>query len=425
MTEDIWITEVEIENFQSHKHTVLPLVKGTNALVGSSNSGKSAVLRAIKWATLNIPSGTDFIRVGEETARVKLKLSNGKDIERIKSRKKDNFYKLYENGELIEEYTGFGQGVPPDITEAHGIIPIAGDTYFQFAHQLEAPFMLSMKPKNRAEIIGNLEELEKIDQGLSSINDDLRLKGKEKKELEKTEKSQLLSFEKLKMETDRLSEKIETLKILKDGIEKKLSLQKYIDGQLIRLKEILNISVDIQIQVDKANRIVSQYPEDLEGKISFYKKIQAHIIRLIQIKEELQGIQFMKGETLAELDGMKESIELKTKHYESLTRGIQSLKNNQASIDHTQNSFNERVLSLDYSKLDMEIGKYKVLFNHVDQLRKIDKNVEETDALVKKATNRIDELLNEFIAALHEEELCPTCGQDTHEVCTKTLETII
>jgi DNA repair exonuclease SbcCD ATPase subunit len=85
--QDIWIKEVEITNFQSHKQTKVNLVNGTNALIGSSNSGKTAVIRAIQWCLLNIPNGNGFIRVGEDEATVKVTLSNGKIIERRRNKK--------------------------------------------------------------------------------------------------------------------------------------------------------------------------------------------------------------------------------------------------------------------------------------------------------------------------------------------------
>ena len=35
------IIKVEIENFQSHKNTVLEFVPGTNVVIGESDAGKS------------------------------------------------------------------------------------------------------------------------------------------------------------------------------------------------------------------------------------------------------------------------------------------------------------------------------------------------------------------------------------------------
>ena len=53
------ITKISIKNIQSHKNSTLELSPGINAIVGSSNNGKSAILRAFYWARYNRPLGTD------------------------------------------------------------------------------------------------------------------------------------------------------------------------------------------------------------------------------------------------------------------------------------------------------------------------------------------------------------------------------
>ena len=47
------IKSVEFQNFQSHKKTILEFVPGVNIIVGLSDAGKSAVMRAIKWCLKN------------------------------------------------------------------------------------------------------------------------------------------------------------------------------------------------------------------------------------------------------------------------------------------------------------------------------------------------------------------------------------
>ena len=49
--------KVTIENFQSISKGELEFTQGINIIVGQSNSGKSAILRAIKGSVLN-PSGS-------------------------------------------------------------------------------------------------------------------------------------------------------------------------------------------------------------------------------------------------------------------------------------------------------------------------------------------------------------------------------
>ena len=55
-------------------------------LVGTSNVGKSAVLRALRWVLMNNPAGDKFITHGKDVAKVILELDNGLKIERERGR---------------------------------------------------------------------------------------------------------------------------------------------------------------------------------------------------------------------------------------------------------------------------------------------------------------------------------------------------
>ena len=47
-------------NFQSHLNTVIELHPGLNILVGESDQGKTAIIRALRWLFYNEPRGTGF-----------------------------------------------------------------------------------------------------------------------------------------------------------------------------------------------------------------------------------------------------------------------------------------------------------------------------------------------------------------------------
>jgi len=56
------IKYLQIQNFQSHKDSLLEFDPGVNVIVGSSDSGKTAVIRALRWLVWNRPSGDAFRR---------------------------------------------------------------------------------------------------------------------------------------------------------------------------------------------------------------------------------------------------------------------------------------------------------------------------------------------------------------------------
>ncbi|PGQ88218.1 AAA family ATPase [Priestia megaterium] len=424
LQEDIWIKEVEVVNFQSIKQLKVKLVNGTNAFVGESNSGKTALIRAIRWCLRNKPNGDYFITKGQKEAMVKIKLSNDKTIERRKGGGV-NFYRVFYKDELVGEYTGFGTSVPPEVVEAHGVVPIAGDIYFQFSEQLESAFLLSLRPSKRAEVLGNLEELERIDSALSGINDDIRQHTKSQKELKKSNKLLTKEIKTLQSETDRVKVKIETLKLLKEGLESKNNLRTYLLKQLERLKDIQQLMKQIDEDLFKTNRILDKWPKDLEERVAIGRRIIYYTRRLNEIKEELSSIQYMKEEKLQSLDQLKEIIDKQINEYNVVNLACEALKVNEAAQEKSRNNFSERAASLDLLPMEKDIGKFKLLFNHIDRLRKINQSIEESDELVKEANENIENMLFKFSEALQEAQLCPTCGQETHGVCTDTVKNII
>ena len=425
LSNDIWITEVEAINFQSLKHIVVKLVNGSNAFVGESNSGKTALIRAIRWCLLNKPNGDSYITKGEKEATVYVSLSNGKKVERRKSLSGTNLYRIHENGEVIGEYTGFGTNPPPEVIEAHGIVPIAGDIYCQFAQQLEAPFLLSLRPAKRADVLGNMEELKRIDMALIGVNDDIRQNNKNKKELKKTNKHLNKKKMELEAETMRAQSKIEALTALKQGLNLKLKLRSFLSEQLVRLREIHELIDNLNKEMEKSSRIVEKMPRDLEQRINYFKSVSQHTNRLKNIQDELKTIQIMKDDQLRELDSLKGTIEKKVAEFQQLYSAVKKLKDNERLQDEIKDSFSDRVAALNIQPLEKEIGKYQMIFRHIDQLRGVDQNLQETDQIVHDANQQIEKMLFAFTEALQKAEICPTCGQDTHDVCPSTLETII
>lgn len=107
-------------NFQSHVYSELSLSKGVNVIVGPSDSGKTAIMRALRWNMFNDPSGVEFVREGETEVAVTIRFQNKVEVERRRSRSK-NQYILRQPGEEELIFEGFGKNVPAEIEEAIGI----------------------------------------------------------------------------------------------------------------------------------------------------------------------------------------------------------------------------------------------------------------------------------------------------------------
>lgn len=165
------IKELIIENFQSHNKTIINFNKGVNCILGKSDSGKTAIIRAINWVVNNAPSGDAFRSKWGGDTKIKLKLKDKGEILRYKTKEVPNGYQLNyplktkkKNGKASETFKAFGQGVPKEIKEYLNI------DFINIQQQFDTPFLLSENVGEVARILNKLIHLEKVDIAISNIN---------------------------------------------------------------------------------------------------------------------------------------------------------------------------------------------------------------------------------------------------------------
>src|SRR5690554_5109154 len=104
------ITSLEIQNFQSHKETLLEFEPGVNVIIGPSDSGKTAILRALYWLVWNRPLGDAFRSSWGGDTKVVLETKDGM-VKRFKG--KEDHYKLFYDPPFDPiEFKAFGTQVP-------------------------------------------------------------------------------------------------------------------------------------------------------------------------------------------------------------------------------------------------------------------------------------------------------------------------
>eukprot|EP00831_Metopus_contortus_P065772 TRINITY_DN5871_c0_g3_i1.p1 TRINITY_DN5871_c0_g3~~TRINITY_DN5871_c0_g3_i1.p1 ORF type:complete len:751 (-),score=162.94 TRINITY_DN5871_c0_g3_i1:505-2757(-) len=110
------IKKIIIDNFMAHEHTELELGPGVTILTGSNNTGKSAVVEALRCLATN-PTPSYFIRHGAKEARVAVELEDGTKVVWVRT-KRWAMYELWRPGAAApEEYHKLQRKVPEDIAE--------------------------------------------------------------------------------------------------------------------------------------------------------------------------------------------------------------------------------------------------------------------------------------------------------------------
>lgn len=156
------ITKIDIENFQAHRKLSLQLDPHVTCIIGPSDSGKSAIIRAIQWVAFNRPSGDGF-RTWDAEAPTKVTLSVTKGegstihVSRIKG-SKVNAYHINSR-----ELSAFGTDVPADVISALNV----GDINFQLQH--DGPFWFSETAGEVSRQLNRIIDLEVIDTTLANL----------------------------------------------------------------------------------------------------------------------------------------------------------------------------------------------------------------------------------------------------------------
>lgn len=260
---------VTIRNFQSHKDTILELSPTVNSLEGVSDSGKSAVLRAMLWCLTNKPDGVTFASNWAKDKKGKLKDEVSVSIDNItRSRNTTvNGYAKFVTGKDPLTYEALKGTVPPDIENAINI----GSVNIQ--RQMDPPFLLSSTPGDAARYVNELIGLEEID----TYQKALKGKAHDNTNSLKDENKRLADAEVALSQYDWVvgaKEKVEEL----SGVDSKCT---DLEADLAKLSELDTLNeVSVELKATKAlekkvTKLITSCPdtEKLESEVAMLKQV--------------------------------------------------------------------------------------------------------------------------------------------------------
>lgn len=168
---------IQIHNFQSHENSQLDLSPGINTLVGDSDCGKSAVMRAILWAITNSPQGDAYISDWTKTPKgkqmagaatyVAIDTNPQKDRGKFSVvRKRSPEFNGYEvfDGSDNTQFEALRTDVPREVSQCFNIGPV------NIQRQMDPPFLIASTPGEAARFINQLVNLTDIDEAQTEIN---------------------------------------------------------------------------------------------------------------------------------------------------------------------------------------------------------------------------------------------------------------
>lgn len=363
-----YIKKVILENFQSHKQTVIDLDEGLNVITGPSDSGKTAVIRAIKWVLYNEPAGDYFIREGENNCIVTLEFSDTSLVKRFRSRSKNMYYLKDKYGQ-INEFEGFGSKVPEEIIDITGIKKISLDINesisINLGEQLEGAFLLSEKNSVKASAIGRLVGVNIIDDALRELLKDTRALSMDKKKSEENISSLEEELEKFQ-HLDELKIKYNELNEIKTTIinnSAKLDKLKRLKNSFNKNKKEMQNNLKLVDRLKSVNTL-SELIHEIDNIHIRYKYLNNHHINLAKIKKTIKESKWIIS-SLKHLDILEEKL---------------NIVNGKTDKSKKLITANDRL-----SKTTNEISKLNITIVKLSNLNKIERTI---NSLVTNNTNR-------------------------------------
>lgn len=316
------LKKLTLKNFQSHKDSVLEFSPGVNIIVGSSDSGKTAIIRALRLAIYNRPSGDAVRSYWGGVTSVEAVFDNC-TVTRTKD--KAEYYQL--NDTLFK---AFGTNVPEEISSEINLSEV------NLQSQMDKPFLISNTPGEVASYFNKIANLDKIDLATSNVNKWIRTlsadiayeetqKKKLTEELQKYEnlqkyEMQVEVLESLESRRDSAYKKsAQLVKILTsiEGVEeeigthgKVLSMEPYLDRLLLKMKECKELAV----LSTKLSSIVSIYTNN-EGDMQLLMNFTSmetdliNVLSLIDTRKDMVAVGTKLKSVISDLYSKKVEIE--------------------------------------------------------------------------------------------------------------------
>lgn len=408
------IRSVQIENFQSHAMTRLEFSPGINALVGDSDCGKSAVMRAILWCITNQSQGIADISDWCKTKKGGLKAGDRcivsistnpgdgcRDVSRIRSTE-FNGYEVYSGGDDTDKYEALRTDVPSEVSSAFGI----GDVNIQW--QMDPQFLVSMGAGEAARYINSLVNLDDIDIAMSAVNSMSR-------ETAQDIRAAAQDVDSLHAEVDSL-QWVDRLKELADraeGLDRSLQGARQKAGTM---KEGLQRLMDADREAGRLSSAIGRVEEALGKASSISSRLDRAISRCNRLQASLRDYReaSRKASRLQGLDRAQDAVAMA----QDALSAMEEASRRSRCGNMAQYRAAVKAASIDLADLERILPRIQrmgdALYRQESRakyLRNLCSTYKEEQEDIRQAEEELHTLLEGL-----EGQVCPCCGQEIHNV---------
>jgi DNA repair exonuclease SbcCD ATPase subunit len=356
--------KVKIKDYQVIKDIDLDFDKGLTAIVGTSNNGKSSILRAIEGAIFN-KGGASFINYDADYTEVQVG-----DI--IWHKDRDSGKSFYNIGGVILNKIGQQQiDEVADHLNMKEVLIGNEKVRLNFWKQMDYPFLVGKTPFQLFEFISKSKEQELVNQ----LKDEEYTKSK-----------------KLKEDISKVTTTIDIKK--KDIINKTETMR--------ALEKYNEIDVKgIEDNVKEYNFIISSF--------EFSDVVEKEINDLNESKSSLDKV-------INNLDIVLNSVSNKVKRLEN----IESLLESHKDIENSLGDLKIKISDIDFSKFEESSKKLNILITQIQEKQSSYNRIKAQEEYINKLSVDISntkdnlEKTNKELNLAEEElgkfDICPLCG---------------
>lgn len=390
---------LSVKDFQIIKNANLSFLPGLNCIIGQSNNGKSALMRAAKACIYNEP-GTTSVRLGCNNFAVGLQM-NGHTV--ILQKGSNSIYKV-DN----EVYGKIGRTQLDEVANALGIKQLninGSNEEINFWDQMEKPFLLDRSETELFRFIVDSGKDNNVTTALKSITQDRQQLSRD---ITVTEGKIQAIEDTIKRQEEELKNADYQLNICTKVIElgpKIKRVQEITNLKNKSLEDGSNLSKQLTIKT-KLDGVLTNVYSKLDIVNKNIKNLQLIETLKTRIDNSQSNIDLYtnKLSSLSHLD--IPDLNSKLDKYKLLSELITKTRSTSGAIQELNNK-QFPTLSDDFSTKVQQLTTLGTLIDNINNKKEQITNLEVDIKDIKKQIKQVDKEIKEV-------GICPTCGQPLH-----------
>ena len=318
------IASVKIENFANHKDTFVTFEKGVNVITGTSDSGKTSLIRAIMFVLDNSYSGS-FVNnsPGVKNAKVTIEFQDGRSITRIKGDKINRVEYKYPGEQDSTVYSNFSTKYPESVKKFLGDLPVDEENKaLYYAHQSKKLFLIDQNEGTIPKTLSSLLNIDDLEEASKSLGSEIRI-------LDNTYKSKAKEHDSLQKEIETkykyLDENLIVIESFNSLIKEAESLEqdyKNLDGYSKKFSSLKKKNKEYKQTIDDCEKLINTLSDNLNGLNelgekyadlgSYIKSFKDNNKKTNAIKKEIKIAEKICNEdfsnSLSDLETLKEDL---------------------------------------------------------------------------------------------------------------------